>query len=109
MYADYAKKRDEKGLRDADISRIASIPKSTLSEWKAGRSCPKYDKLLRIAAALDCSIHDLHGHQEPISVELDTSTEDAHDLALYTLLVAAYKEASPDTQAAVRAILHLEG
>lgn len=108
MYADYAKKRDEKGLRDADISRMADISKSTLSEWKAGRSNPKIDKLLRIASALDCSIHELYAPHEEIVVELDTSTEDAHDAALYALLVTAYKAASPDTQAAVRAILHLE-
>ena len=58
MYAKYVKLRDEKGLTDADISKITDIPRSTFTDWKSGRSNPKIEKLVKIAAALDVTLDD---------------------------------------------------
>ena len=51
-YVDYAKLRDEKGLRDSDVARLAKIPPSTFTDWKKETSSPKMPKLEKIAVAL---------------------------------------------------------
>lgn len=71
MYERYCQIRDSKGLKDADIARIASIPKSTFSEWKNGRSIPKEPKMRKIANALGVSIAYLMGWE---SVSNNSST-----------------------------------
>lgn len=49
MYEIYCKLRDDRGLKDSDVSRATGITKSTFSDWKNGRSKPKDEKLLKIA------------------------------------------------------------
>ena len=49
MYARYVELRDKKGVTDYRVSMETGIPKSTFSEWKSGRSKPKFDKLLILA------------------------------------------------------------
>ena len=51
-YEIYAKIRDAKGMRDAMVSRMTGISTGTISDWKAGRSKPKTDKMQKIADAL---------------------------------------------------------
>lgn len=49
MYKKYAALRDEKGVTDYRVAVETGITKSTFSEWKSGRSKPKFDKLLILA------------------------------------------------------------
>lgn len=49
MYEIYCKLRDDRGLKDSDVSKATGITKSTFSDWKNGRSKPKDEKLLKIA------------------------------------------------------------
>lgn len=49
MYEIYCKLRNEKGVKDADVSKATNITKSTFSDWKNGRSVPKQEKLQKIA------------------------------------------------------------
>lgn len=42
MYSRYAKLRDNKGLTDAEVSKITGIPQPTLSDWKS--RCAEYEK-----------------------------------------------------------------
>lgn len=49
MYEKYVQIRDEKGYTDYRVSQETGIPKSTFSDWKAGRSAPKTEKLYAIA------------------------------------------------------------
>lgn len=49
MYERYQKLLDEKGLKNADVSRATGISNMTLSDWKNGKSTPKQDKLMKIA------------------------------------------------------------
>lgn len=51
-YEIYAKLRNSKKMRDADVAKIASIPPSTFSDWKRGKSKPKEDKIEKIRIAL---------------------------------------------------------
>lgn len=59
LYERYAEIRDAKGMIDADVTKKTGIAQSTFSDWKAGRSAPKVDKLFRIAAALGAHMEDL--------------------------------------------------
>lgn len=40
----------------SDVSVATGIPASTFTDWKKGKSCPKTDKLLKIAYFFDVSI-----------------------------------------------------
>ena len=59
MYDYYKKIRDERGMTDYQVAKLAGIPRSTFSDWNNGRSTPKQDKLIRIAEVLDVSVERL--------------------------------------------------
>ena len=72
MYENYARIRDNKGLKDIDVSRGTGIAPSTLSDWKAGRTTPKADKLLLIARFLGTTIEAIMetAVAEPVNMEV---------------------------------------
>lgn len=49
MYKKYAELRDKKGVTDYRVASETGITKSTFTDWKTGRSKPKFDKLLVLA------------------------------------------------------------
>lgn len=49
MYKKYLELRDKKGVTDYRVSVETGITKSTFTDWKNGRSKPKFDKLLILA------------------------------------------------------------
>lgn len=81
MYEIYCKLRDEKGYKDSDIARITGITKSTFSDWKSGRSCPKNDKLQKIAEALDVTVDYLTTGNRGPGEESELNTRDKRDIA----------------------------
>lgn len=60
-YEKYAEIRDSKGLTDSKIAEKAGFGRSTFSDWKSGRSTPKYDKMQKIASALGLDYMDFIG------------------------------------------------
>ena len=58
-YERYAEIRDQHGYTDADVAKGADIAPATLSQWKAGKSKPKADKLLKIADFLGVPVEIL--------------------------------------------------
>ena len=58
MYAKYVELRDKKGVNDANVSDATGIPRSTFTDWKNGRSNPKFEKLLKIAAYFEVSVEE---------------------------------------------------
>lgn len=58
-YEHYAKMRDARNMRDADVSKATDIPASTFTEWKKGKSAPKIEKIIKIAALFEVQIDDL--------------------------------------------------
>lgn len=52
MYEKYVALRDEKGVTDYRVAMETGVTKSTFTDWKNGRSKPKFDKLLAIARYL---------------------------------------------------------
>lgn len=49
MYEKYVALRDERNVTDYRVSVDTGITKSTFSDWKSGRSNPKFDKMLILA------------------------------------------------------------
>ena len=74
-YENYCKIRDLKGFKDSQIASLTGIAKSTFSDWKAGRSNPKADKLKKIAEVLDVSIETFYGSENFI-MDKETRTWD---------------------------------
>ena len=56
MYWKYERLRNMAHLTDYKVAKLAGIGQSTLSDWKAGRSKPKIEKLKKIAAALNVPV-----------------------------------------------------
>ena len=72
MYTKYAKVRDSRGYKDADVSRATGVNRSTFSDWKSGRSKPKTDKLQKIANFLEVSLAYLTDEEwEPTITDKD--------------------------------------
>ena len=46
------------------VTKATGISPSTFSDWKNGRSCPKADKLARIASFFSISLDELIGTAE---------------------------------------------
>ena len=83
MYEIYCKIRDERGLKDSDVSKGTGITKSTFSDWKSGRSNPKKDKLLKIASFLGVSVDYLMTGEER-TVDYVVKTDDGNELLVET-------------------------
>ena len=75
MYENYVTMRDLKGLKDADVARETGLPKSTFSDWKSGRSKPKYEKMCKIASCLGVDVEDIR-YAEEIEYDPETHTWD---------------------------------
>lgn len=58
MYKKYVELKNKKGVTDYRVAVDTGIPKSTFSEWKAGRSQPKVDKLQKIAEYFGVPVSD---------------------------------------------------
>ena len=76
MYEIYQRLLDEKGLKNADISRETGISNMTLSDWKRGKSTPKADKMQKIAEFLNVSVDYLMTGNE-IQFIVETAKKDA--------------------------------
>ena len=59
MYDKFRQLIDSKGITPYKLAKDTGISQSTLSDWKAGRSTPKLDKLLKIADYLGVQLQDL--------------------------------------------------
>lgn len=56
MYEHYQRLLDEKGLKNADVSRATGISNMTLSDWKRGKSEPKTKNMQKIADFLGTTL-----------------------------------------------------
>ena len=59
MYSTFEKLMEEKGVNASQVCKHTGIAKSTISDWKAGRSTPKVDKMLKLANYFGVSIETL--------------------------------------------------
>lgn len=59
MYSNFEKLLKAKGVKAAEVCRATGIATSTISDWKAGRSTPKADKLKKLADYFGVTVDDL--------------------------------------------------
>jgi len=55
-YMKYRAMADVKGVSDYQVSKDTGICNVTFSEWKSGKSQPKYDKLAKLAGYFNTSV-----------------------------------------------------
>ena len=61
MYKVFASLLEKNHVTAYQVSKATGITESTFSDWKSGRSCPKLDKLRKIACYFQVSISYLLG------------------------------------------------
>ena len=49
LYEVYVTLRDAKGLKDSEVSKGSGVSGADLTNWKKGRSVPKFAKLVKLA------------------------------------------------------------
>ena len=120
-YGKYEQIRDSKGLKNSDVARIAKIPPSTFTDWKQGKSTPKYEKMFKIATALDMDYRDFvgtigkcdelnpnrpGGHREVVEIVVDPETIKASVQAVQDReLLRLFHNATKDAQTSVMTLL----
>lgn len=61
MYDVLQKLLDEKGITATDVARETGISRSSMTDWKKGRSTPKYEKRKKIADMFGVTVDYLDG------------------------------------------------
>ena len=56
MYSKYVALRDKLGVTYYRVAMDTGITKSTFTDWKTGRSAPKFEKLLVLAKYFDVPV-----------------------------------------------------
>ncbi len=64
MYQIFVELLQKNNKKAADVTRATGIPASTFSDWKKGKSCPKQDKLQKIADYFNVSLEYLMTGEE---------------------------------------------
>jgi len=102
IYDRYVEIRDARGVSDYAVAKACGIGRSTFSDWRAGKSIPRIEKLTKIAAFLNVSLDYLVNGEEPApAVEMDPQLKELFQLA---------SKATPEQQAqAVRVFRALIG
>lgn len=98
----------EKGMNIKDLSRASGVAYGSLTDWKAGRSRPKIDKLERIAACLGVSVgyiqtgentEELRQDEKELLAAYNLLNKTGRALALQSLLdmaeISRYKQDTP--------------
>lgn len=69
MYEIFAHLLQEKGITPYRVSKETGVSQGSLSDWKNGKSKPKYEKMVKIAEFLGVSVEYLTTGQEPHTTE----------------------------------------
>ena len=88
----------EKGLKVADICKMAGVSSATMTDWKKGRYKPKADKIKKIADALHVSVDYLltGSEKEKPGIILDAEQEKVLEM---------FRNATPEVRQIVLAVL----
>ena len=78
MYEIFAKLLKEKVVTPYQVSKATGVAQSSLSDWKNGRSKPKYEKMLAISDYFGVSVDYLLGNEpkEKTPAEADVTFDD---------------------------------
>ena len=97
-------------MRQADISEMTGIGKSSISTYLTGEYEPKQKNLYLIAEALEVNPSWLAGFDSQMQIKSNVVSfkEKKKEEEWHAPLVTSYEEASPDTQTAACAVLGIE-
>jgi len=102
--------RAREDITQHELSHRTGIARSTLAMYEIDKRMPNFDEMDTLADFFDVSFDYLLGRSDINAGYPEHNRQRAEQINDFNLkLVDAYQHASPDTQAAVRAILHLEG
>ena len=90
-----SKRLKELNMSNSELANIIGVAKSSVGDWIAGISIPKADKVIPICTALNITVYEFFGINEPA----DLTVEDKK-------LLEAYKE-HPEMQEAVKTLLKI--
>lgn len=79
MYEIFAKLLKEKGVTPYQVSKATGVAQSSLSDWKNGRSKPKYEKMLAIADYFGVSVDYLLGNDQKQKAPAETGERTVSD------------------------------
>jgi putative transcriptional regulator len=54
-----AQVRRKKGISQTDLAEMMGVFPARISEWETGKTLPRIDSALKLAAILDCCVEDL--------------------------------------------------
>ena len=111
-FGDKLKKlRSDADMTQEDLAKKLDVTRSAVGMYEQGKRMPDFEHLDALADMFDVSFDYLLGSGEMIENYPRHGDEAMirRLKAYHDRILTAYDKASPDTQAAVRAILHLEG
>ncbi|HWT74337.1 MAG TPA: helix-turn-helix transcriptional regulator [Mobilitalea sp.] len=82
MYEKFEELLNLNNITAYKVSKDTGIPYSALSEWKAGRSTPKQDKLIKLAEYFGVSIDYLLGFERNVDFAIQFSTDEENRIYL---------------------------
>ena len=111
---------EKRDIRAVDLAKRIDISEATMSQYRSGYAKPKYDRIVRIADALDVNLTWLMGgdvpmekNRGPIDIEFlnnsgiggQVNHQDATDYQRMMALYQAYQHALPQIREAVDSLL----
>lgn len=99
--------RNERGLSQQELAKKVGASRSSISMYECDDRWPDFEVLDNLADYFDVSFDYLLCRAE-VNSGYPAHNFERRMLSYAEKLTAAYQKASPDTQAAVRAILHVE-
>lgn len=103
MYEIFAKLLKEKGVTPYQVFKATGVAQSSLSDWKHGKSKPKYEKLLKIADYFGVTVDYLLTGEEmqknkPVAIS-DELTQDEFEM------LEIFRSATPEKKKAMMSLL----
>lgn len=104
--------RLERGLTQQELADMVGLTKVTISQYETGKRKPSFEMIEALADVFHVDMNYLLGFTDKISKpagdETDPTTDKYLAVSLSEIeLIEAYRHAGAETQAAIRAILHV--
>ena len=104
--------RLERGWSQQEVADRAGLNKMTISQYENGKRKPSFEVIEALAEIFHVDMNYLLGYtdkiEEPAGDETDPATNKFLAVTLAEIdLIEAYRHAGAETQAAIRAILHI--
>lgn len=104
--------RLERGWSQQEVADRVGLNKMTISQYENGKRKPSFEMIEALAGIFHVDLNYLLGFTDKIEKPAGDETDPAVNKYLAVSLaeidlIEAYRHAGPETQAAIRAILHL--